>query len=98
MTLYEPEPLDIIRELQLRRWARINFVPASMRNVAWHPVVHEEMQKRDEELAEQIRSRPSSLGFVPLPPTFISRIDAGHESPGRLAIAGRALVREALAS
>ena len=39
--------LDFIEELRLRRWARENYVPSSRRQVNWHPIVHEEMEKKD---------------------------------------------------
>jgi hypothetical protein len=39
--------LDFIEELRLRRWARENYVPRSRRQLSWHPVVHEEMEKKD---------------------------------------------------
>ncbi len=39
--------LDLIEELRLRRWAREHYVPRSQRQNSWHPVVREEMDKRD---------------------------------------------------
>jgi hypothetical protein len=39
--------LDFIEELRLRRWARENYVPRGRREDTWHPVVHEEMDKKD---------------------------------------------------
>lgn len=39
--------LDFIQELRLRRWARENYVPPDQRDSSWHPVVHEEMAKKD---------------------------------------------------
>jgi hypothetical protein len=39
--------LDFIEELRLRRWARENYVPPVERQQSWHPVVHEEMEKKD---------------------------------------------------
>jgi len=39
--------LDFIEELRLRRWARENYVPADDREPSWHPIVHEEMEKKD---------------------------------------------------
>ena len=39
--------LDFIEELRLRRWARENYVPAGERNDSWHPVIQEEMEKKD---------------------------------------------------
>jgi hypothetical protein len=41
--------LDFIEELRLRRWARENYVPTGQRQHSWHPVVHEEMEKKDQE-------------------------------------------------
>ncbi len=41
--------LDFIEELRLRRWAREHYVPAGQREHNWHPVVHEEMEKKDQE-------------------------------------------------
>jgi hypothetical protein len=41
--------LDFIEELRLRRWARENYVPSEQREQSWHPVVHEEMEKKDVE-------------------------------------------------
>ncbi len=39
--------LDFVEELRLRRWARENYVPRNGRQITWHPVVHEEMEKKD---------------------------------------------------
>ena len=39
--------LDFIEELRLRRWARENYVPPNQRKHSWHPIVHEEMEKKD---------------------------------------------------
>lgn len=41
--------IDFIEELRLRRWARENHVPPEYRERSWHPVVHEEMDKKDRE-------------------------------------------------
>jgi hypothetical protein len=41
--------LDLIEELRLRRWARENYVPHSQREITWHPVVHDEMRRKDQE-------------------------------------------------
>ena len=41
--------LDFIEELRLRRWARENYVPKGQRQSTWHPVVHQEMEKKDRE-------------------------------------------------
>jgi hypothetical protein len=47
MTTSQTADLDFIEELRLRRWARENYVPTHRRQDAWHPVVHEEMQRKD---------------------------------------------------
>ena len=41
--------LDLIEELRLRRWARENFVPIDQRQKNWHPVILEEMDRKDDE-------------------------------------------------
>lgn len=47
--------LDFIEELRLRRWARENYVPSPKRQDEWHPVIHEEMEKKDREVLEEDR-------------------------------------------
>jgi hypothetical protein len=42
--------LDFIEELRLRRWARENFVPPSERQLSWHPVILDEMNRKDVEV------------------------------------------------
>jgi hypothetical protein len=44
--------LDFIEELRLRRWAREHYVPRTLRQHSWHPVVHEEMEKKDLEAGD----------------------------------------------
>jgi hypothetical protein len=44
--------LDFIEELRLRRWARQNYVPPEQRDTAWHPVVLDEMDRKDLEVCE----------------------------------------------
>lgn len=46
--------LDFIEELRLRRWARENYVPRDERATSWHPVIHEEMEKKDLETGEPL--------------------------------------------
>jgi hypothetical protein len=43
--------LDFIEELRLRRWARENYVPQSQRQFSWHPVILDEMDRKDLEMA-----------------------------------------------
>ena len=42
--------LDFIEELRLRRWAREHYVSREERKHSWHPIVHEEMEKKDVDL------------------------------------------------
>jgi hypothetical protein len=44
--------LDLIEELRLRRWAREHYVPRNERRITWHPVVHDEMSKKDREAGD----------------------------------------------
>jgi hypothetical protein len=44
--------VDFIEELRLRRWARENYVPRHEREVSWHPVVLDEMNRKDLEAVE----------------------------------------------
>jgi len=43
------ETVDFIEELKMRRWARENYVPRDKRQGTWHPVVHDEMEKKDQD-------------------------------------------------
>jgi hypothetical protein len=43
---------DFIEELRMRRWARENYVPAGERDRAWHPIILEEMRRKDGEVSE----------------------------------------------
>ena len=44
--------VDFIEELRLRRWARENYVPRDRRELSWHPVILDEMSRKDVEMAE----------------------------------------------
>lgn len=44
--------VDFIEELRLRRWARENYVPRNQREMSWHPVILDEMDRKDNEVAE----------------------------------------------
>ena len=41
--------VDFIEELRLRRWARENYVVADDRASDWHPIIIEEMSRKDQE-------------------------------------------------
>ena len=46
--------VDFIEELRLRRWARENYVPREQRSASLHPVVLDEMGRKDLEEAEAV--------------------------------------------
>jgi hypothetical protein len=43
--------VDFIEELRLRRWARENYVPDDLRDASWHPIIQDEMGKKDLEFS-----------------------------------------------
>jgi hypothetical protein len=51
--------IDLIEELRLRRWARENYVAPEQRNQTWHPVVLEEMSRKDLEAQARRQAEPS---------------------------------------
>ena len=70
--------VDLIKELRLRRWARCHYVPPQQRELTWHPIVLDEMQKRDAEFDSVAIGPGVGTLFVPLPPTDQRRFDASH--------------------
>lgn len=63
--------LDVLEELRLRRWAREHYVAAEERDATWHPILLEEMEQKDRELAdaELLRPRRPAGALVPLAPS-----------------------------
>ncbi|MBX3444758.1 MAG: hypothetical protein KF774_20325 [Planctomyces sp.] len=41
--------VDPIEEMRLRAWARRNYQPQGQRDDGWHPVVLDEMRRKDRE-------------------------------------------------
>ena len=41
--------IDPVEEMRLRTWARQNYAPQGERDTEWHPVILEEMRRRDHE-------------------------------------------------
>ena len=75
------QPVDAIAELRLRLWARTNYVPAAIRRDSeWHPVVLEEMRRKDVDLRMQNGESPMTK-VVPIMPELPGglRIDAAQE-------------------
>ena len=64
----EHRALDVVEELRLRRWARVNYVPADERQGDWHPVVHDEMRHKEDELHATEEFRHVGGAIVPLHP------------------------------
>jgi len=46
------DSIDFIEELRLRRWARENYVPSPERSPAWHPIILEEMTRKERETSD----------------------------------------------
>ena len=88
--------IDLLDELQLRRWARMNYLPPHKR-ARLHLVVQAEMETMDYEtssssaaaLAAEHQNRrhvcESTAGsrFVPLADSPYRRLDLAHELPAR---------------
>lgn len=41
--------IDPIEEMRLRTWARRHYAPSQDRDSAWHPIVLDEMRRKDGE-------------------------------------------------
>ena len=67
----------LIRELRLRQWARGHYVHLESRSRSWHPIVLDEMRRRDEELLEAgVLDPAAQLAFVPLAPNTLHELAA----------------------
>lgn len=42
--------VDLIEEVRLRTWARLNYHAPEERNGKWHPIILDEMARRDVEM------------------------------------------------
>ena len=54
--------IDFVRELRLRQWARQHYVTIDLRKSTWHPVVLDEMSRRDYEQLEEIAAETLRSG------------------------------------
>jgi len=77
---------NAIAELRLRRWARLHYVPEGTRSQeSWHPVVLDEMRRKDQELQAQETLNSLASTYVPLAPCAIPGLHQPHEKRvGRL--------------
>lgn len=41
--------VDPVEEMRLRAWARRHYTPADERDAEWHPVILDEMRRKDRE-------------------------------------------------
>lgn len=79
MRVVDVNSVKLIQELRLRRWARDHYVPPEQRGKHWHPIVLQEMDFRDAELAEQAAAQDIVLSsIVPLMPVETHYIDLSH--------------------
>ena len=52
--------IDFIEELRMRRWARENYVPKVKRESTWHPIIHDEMGRKDRDLRSNGTASPAA--------------------------------------
>lgn len=74
---------DLVKELRLRRWARLNYVTAERRGKSWHPVVLHEMGLKDLEVQTSQQNHIPVSTFVPLPPTMLRFVHPAHDELAR---------------
>ena len=74
---------DLVEELRLRRWARENYVTAARRDKAWHPLVLDEMRRRDQELTTSASYAEVARRIVPLAPDHGRLLRGPHIEAGR---------------
>ncbi|QDT50354.1 hypothetical protein [Symmachiella dynata] len=60
--------MDVVDELRLRRWARQHHVASEERDATWHPIVLDEMRRRDSEHEMTLKPHAFSGALVPLAP------------------------------
>jgi len=77
---------DLVEEFVLRRWAREHHVPDNLRDRAWHPVVLDEMNQKDRELADAARFASSGQRIVPLVPEADHALHGPHVEFPRAAV------------
>lgn len=66
-----PPHVDLVDELRLRRWARLNYVAADERSRRWHPVILDEMLRKDRETALEERAHPGR-SYAPIAPAAVA--------------------------
>jgi hypothetical protein len=79
-------PTDAVEELQLRRWAREHYVPEELRDPNWHPAVHDEMARKQRELAGLQEYAAAATRIVPLAPEGHWMLHAPHTEMAKTAV------------
>src|SRR5258708_7412529 len=69
---------DLVQEFRLRSWARENYVPAELRDPAWHADVLDEMSRRDQELNAVGAFGEVARRIVPLAPEHGPTLHGPH--------------------
>lgn len=62
--MFHPVKIDLVDELRLRRWARMNYFPMAQRQASWHPVILDEMRVQDSEKKSALLG-PKWLTHIP---------------------------------
>src|SRR5438105_2490692 len=78
MTIASRVPADLVEELRLRRWARENYIALERRDLSWHPVVLDEMLRKDQELASAGSFVEAAPRIVPLAPDRAPTLRGPH--------------------
>lgn len=98
MPTVDPVPaadVDFIEELRLRCWARENYCYPEVRQTAWHPVVHDEMRRRDADIGTSAQTSVLAEDEPPPSPsdsTILTDVPAATEGTGKPLVAHPAAV------
>jgi len=79
--------IDLMQELRLRRWARLNYRSEVRQDEDGHPVVLDERRIIESEMAATRVHKAGVSTFVPLAPIDVLRIDEPHANISRPVIA-----------
>jgi hypothetical protein len=74
---------DPVDELRLRRWAREHYVPTGQRDDGWHPIVIDEMRRKDRELSDAIHYEAVCRRIVPLVPEASWTLHGPHSDSAK---------------
>jgi len=76
---FHTAPLDLVEELQFRRWARLNYVPLTERSESWNSVIHDEMTQMDHDSHQR-----TTTDSHPIESSRRLRLDGAEESQHEL--------------